>query len=108
MALVVGIDIGTSGVRAMAVDATGRVRGEAKVALPPPRTEGARIFQDPVLWREALFAALGGLGGQVTLEDVAALAVDGTSGTVVAVDAAGEPLGPGLLYNDAAAVEAAG
>ena len=31
-----------------------------------------------------------------------ALAVDGTSGTVLAVDARGEPLGDGLMYNDPA------
>src|SRR5690349_19088573 len=106
MPLVIGIDIGTSGVRAMAVDGTGRVRGEAKVALPGPQVEGARISQDPALWREAMLAAIVGLSGQATLPDVAALAVDGTSGTMVAIDAAGHPLAPGLLYNDAAAVDA--
>jgi sugar (pentulose or hexulose) kinase len=107
MALVIGIDIGTSGLRAMAVDGTGRVSGEAKVALPPPQVEGARVSQEPALWREATLAAIDGLSGQVTLRDVAAVAVDGTSGTMVAIDAAGHPLAPGLLYNDAAAVDAA-
>ncbi|MDQ0469644.1 FGGY-family carbohydrate kinase [Labrys wisconsinensis] len=107
MSLVIGIDIGTSGVRAMAVDERGRIMGEARTALPAPERRGAAVTQDPGLWWTACEASLAVLARQIDPAAVAALAVDGTSGTMLAVDAAGEPLGPGRLYNDGAAEAAA-
>jgi len=107
MSLVVGIDIGTSGVRAMAVDAHGAIVGEARSALLAPEREGARLSQDPALWWAGVEACLTTLAGLVDPTSIAALAVDGTSGTMLAVDEAGTPLGPGRMYNDGAAVEAA-
>ena len=102
-AVALGIDVGTSGVRAVAVDADGAMVGSAVQPLPAPGRDGARIEQAPELWRRALTAALRDLGGRCPLGEVAALAVDGTSGTLVLISAAGEPLGPGLMYNDARA-----
>ena len=89
MSLVIGIDIGTSGVRAMAVDPAGRVTGEARAALPAPQRDGARIVQDAALWWQAADEALLALGRAVDLSQVGAIAVDGTSGTMLAIDAAG-------------------
>lgn len=107
MSVVVGVDIGTSGVRAMAVDERGRIVGEARTALPAPERDGARITQHPDLWWTATAASLAALAGQTDMARVAAIAVDGTSGTMVAIDFEGEPLAPARMYNDGAAVEAA-
>jgi sugar (pentulose or hexulose) kinase len=107
MTLVVGIDIGTSGVRAVAVDPEGRQVGEAKIAMPPPDREGVRICQSPSIWSDAAWQALDALFHNVDPKAVGALAIDGTSGTVMTIDAAGHPVGPGLLYNDAAETAAA-
>ena len=107
MSLVIGIDIGTSGVRAMAVDERGRIMGEARTALPAPDRNGAAMTQHPAQWWSACEASLSVLAGLIDPGEVAALAVDGTSGTMLAIDAGGEPLGPGRMYNDGAAVEAA-
>jgi sugar (pentulose or hexulose) kinase len=104
MSLVIGIDIGTSGVRAMAVDARGLIVGEARTALPPPERSGAMASQRADLWWEAAAASLLALVSQIDPSRVAAIAVDGTSGTMVAVDADGTPLAPGRMYNDGAAV----
>ena len=92
----IGLDLGTSGVRAALVDA-----GGAPIAFAAVAIEGARR-RDPDAWWDATTRALDALRAQATFGGVRALAVDGTSGTVLAVDAAGVPLGPASLYNDRA------
>lgn len=98
-----GIDIGTRGVRACAVDAQGAVRGTASAELPPPQQHGDAIEHDPELWWQAVAAAIGRLGRSLDLAGVERIAVDGTSGTLLLVDAYGRPCSPGLMYNDARA-----
>jgi sugar (pentulose or hexulose) kinase len=88
-----GIDVGTSGVRAAIVDARKRVVGYAAEPFAPA---GAR---DPLAWLGAVEAAI----AQLDLKGVGAIAIDGTSGTLVAVDAHGGPLAEGSMYNDEAA-----
>ena len=103
-----GIDIGTGGVRACIVDSEGDIKGMASAALPPPRQDGDAIDQDPELWWQATVAAVLKLGRTVSLDHVERIAVDGTSGTLLLIDADGVPCSPGLMYNDArAASEAA-
>lgn len=96
-----GIDVGTSGVRACLIDTRRRDLGTARTALPEPlRRAGGAVEQDPELWRQALTATLDDLAGRCDLRAVAAIALDATSATVLACDAAGTPLGPALMYND--------
>lgn len=99
----IGIDAGTSGLRACAIDAVGKQLAEAREALPAPHRNGFAIEQDPGLWREALQRVLPALLAQIAADRVAALTIDGTSGTVLLTDARGEPLTPALMYNDARA-----
>ena len=72
-----------------------------------PRLEAGRIAQAAGLWWRAVEAALGALAGQIAMGEVRAMAVDGTSGTILGVDAAGEPLGHALMYNDPSGAEIA-
>src|SRR5438105_951700 len=109
--LVLGIDVGTSGVRVAAIDQAGHVAAFATSTMPAPLRDGTRITQDPALWARALDDAMASLGSAVDLARIGALAVDGTSGTLVAVDELGRPVAAGSLYNDsadAAAVTAVG
>ena len=109
--LVLGIDVGTSGVRVAAIDHAGYVAAFATSTMPAAQRDGTRITQDPALWARALDDAMAGLGSTVDLARIGALAVDGTSGTLVAVDELGRPVAAGSLYNDsadAAAVAAVG
>lgn len=96
-----GLDFGTSGVRAVVIDAAGAVVAQAARDLPPPTEgpEGARL-QDPLLWWETLERLLAGLRKDGALAGLRSLAVDGTSGTLLLVDPEGRPLGPARLYND--------
>ncbi|MFA7387906.1 MAG: FGGY-family carbohydrate kinase [Thiohalobacteraceae bacterium] len=95
-----GIDVGTSGIRACLIDAGGRTLATLHTALPAPQRTGAAVEQEPGLWWQGLERLLDELSGAHPLRSVAALAIDGTSATLLACDARGEPLGPGLMYND--------
>lgn len=96
--LYLGLDLGTSGARALVIDAAGEIVASGKSALsehgPNPR--------DPRTWAAAATSAVKAALAGTQPKRVRALSVDGTSGTVLAVDARGEPLGAGLMYNDAA------
>ncbi|WP_316181779.1 FGGY-family carbohydrate kinase [Bradyrhizobium sp. SZCCHNRI1009] len=105
--LFVGIDVGTSGVRACAIDARREIKGAAAVPLAAPRQDGNAIDQDPEPWWQATVAALDKLGRIVDLGAIARIAVDGTSGTLLLIDADGRPRSLGLMYNDARAVDEA-
>jgi sugar (pentulose or hexulose) kinase len=100
--LALGIDVGTSGVRVAAIDQAGSIVTSAVSAMPAPLRDGFRITQDPAVWSRALDEAMGRLAVAVDLARVGALAVDGTSGTIVAIDGLGRPVAAGSLYNDRA------
>ncbi|TDH60435.1 carbohydrate kinase [Dankookia rubra] len=96
MGTALGIDLGTSGLRVAVLDAAGRVVAQAGVPLPPSRAT------EPAAWLEALETAL----TWVPLDAVRRIAVAGTSGTLLTVDAAGAPVGPPAMYNAPAPAEA--
>jgi sugar (pentulose or hexulose) kinase len=105
--LFLGIDVGTGGVRACAIDALAGVSGFASAALPAPRVDGNAIDQTPELWWQATVDTIGKLGETVDLGEITRIVVDGTSGTLLLSDAAGRPCTPGLMYNDARATRQA-
>jgi len=100
--LVLGIDVGTSAVRVAAIDQAAKVVAFAASAMSPARRDGQRITQDASVWDRGLDDAMARLASTVDLTRVVALAVDGTSGTLVGVDDRGTPVAAGSLYNDRA------
>jgi D-ribulokinase len=96
-ALFLGLDLGTSGARAVVIGADRQVKATAKSAMAD---HGANP-RDPAVWWAAAQTALQGALAQVDAGTVRAMAVDGTSGTMVGLDAAGAVIGDGLMYNDA-------
>ena len=92
-----GIDIGTSGVRAALLDPSGQTITEAGARM----AEFGDNLRSPSIWRQTLEAALQALFEQADPALIGAVSVDGTSGTVLALDADGTPLGDALMYNDA-------
>jgi sugar (pentulose or hexulose) kinase len=107
--LFLGVDLGTSGCRAIVIDAGGTEVARTSVPLPPPdRPAPGCAEQDPRVWWEGVRAAVRGLPPPGRA-GVVAVAVDGTSGTVLLTDGDGTPVGRALMYDDArAVVEAAG
>lgn len=102
----IGIDLGTSGVRLALTDDSDRILTQLQAPLPPPDRHDGSVRQDPTLWWQAVDGLLTRLAAEADLANVAALAVDGTSGTILLCDAAGEPLAPARMYNDRSAVAA--
>jgi sugar (pentulose or hexulose) kinase len=105
--LYLGVDVGTNGLRVVAIDAEARSNVQVARAMPLPRREVLRVEQDPGIWWRTLGDLLGELAARIDLGRVGRIAVDGTSGTLLLVDAAGRPRGPGVMYNDARGGEAA-
>lgn len=96
-----GIDFGTSGARACVIDAAGAVVAEDR------RDFGTlEDYERAGIWREALWDLVAALPPAIrtALSDVA---LDGTSGTILACDEALAPRHPPLLYDDDRAVEEA-
>lgn len=94
----VGIDIGTGSVKAIAADADGHVVARARVPheLRVPMPD--RFEHDAnVAWREGPVRALAEVGHGL---DVAGVSVAAMIPSLTAVDAAGVPITPGLLYGD--------
>ena len=102
MDLVCGLDVGTSGAKAIAVDARGEVvaRSEQKFTNPPYIPAPGLSEQDATQWWEASKQCLRAIA-RLAGERIAAIAIDSTSGTFVPVDREGHPLIPALMYHDA-------
>ena len=98
-----GIDVGTSGVRIAARDKDGTLKAMASAPLNGPILDFGRALQDPALWWEAMGGAFKAL--DLTGLQVLALAIDGTSGTVLPIDGNGRPVGMASMYNDVAEPE---
>jgi sugar (pentulose or hexulose) kinase len=96
-----GIDIGTSGVRIAAVDKNGSLAALSAAPIAAPLADGGRILQDPAIWWQAVAEAMTALN--LAGKMVRAIAVDGTSGTILAVEPNGTPKGLASMYNDIAA-----
>ncbi len=94
--LFLGLDIGTSGARAIVIDAGGVVQAEGKAVM----ADFGRNHRDPSCWWQAAAAATRKTLRQTDPVSIRAVSVDGTSGTVLGVDGDLEPLGDGAMYND--------
>ncbi|MHB1950639.1 MAG: FGGY-family carbohydrate kinase [Acidiferrobacteraceae bacterium] len=93
------MDLGTSGCRALAIDASLQVVAQQHVALDPPDRSPPASVQDPEAWWTAVCQALNSLVRDRPVAR-AAVAVAATSATCLLCDAAGRPLSPGLMYDD--------
>ncbi len=100
-----GLDLGTQSVRALLVSAAGEVLGVGSHKLTS-RRDGPRHEQSPEEWWLAIAAACReALAALPPRRPVGGVAVDATSGTVLLTDGDGRPLTPGVMYDDARAVE---
>ncbi|HEX3283663.1 MAG TPA: FGGY family carbohydrate kinase, partial [Mycobacterium sp.] len=93
----IGIDIGTTAVKAVAADEHGRVVARTRIphrlGIPAPD----KLEHDAAqAWRNGPLAAL----EQLDRPDARAVAVSAMVPSLTAVDADGVPITPGLLYGD--------
>ncbi|MGA8327825.1 MAG: FGGY-family carbohydrate kinase [Mycobacterium sp.] len=93
----IGIDIGTTAVKAVAADADGRVIARTRIPheLRVPTPDRLEHNADEA-WRRGPLTALEELGRP----DALAVAVSAMVPSMTAVDSDGRPITPGLLYGD--------
>lgn len=92
----IGIDVGTTGLKALAVSAGGEILREKTVRYPT-RLAGLGAEQDARAWWRAATEALPEVVGG---EPVCGVAVTCQAPTLVCVDSEGEPLGAALTWID--------
>ncbi|WP_462321456.1 FGGY-family carbohydrate kinase [Halochromatium sp.] len=110
----IGLDLGTSGCRAIAIDPAAQPIAFAKADLPQRRTTKREttssrantraVEQDPEAWWCAVVGVLGTLIGDLHRYRPQALCVDGTSASILLCTPQGQPLTAALMYNDARAI----
>lgn len=95
----VGIDIGTTSVKAVVADPDGQVVASARVAHPVPIPAPDRLEHDAArAWRRGPRRALKALGAEAA--SARAVSVVAMVPSLTAVDRRGIPRSPGLLYGD--------
>ncbi|MEL7143515.1 MAG: FGGY-family carbohydrate kinase [Cyanobacteria bacterium J06643_4] len=91
-----GIDFGTSGARAIALNTSGDILSQSRHSF------AVGEVANPSAWRQALWALLAGLDS-AALACVQRIAINGTSATALLCDRTLTPLTTALLYNDSTA-----
>ncbi|WP_222194024.1 FGGY family carbohydrate kinase [Modestobacter italicus] len=104
MTVVLGADLGTSGLKLAALDPDGAVVAEAEAAYPVDRPQPGWAQAEVSGWRRALEDALVALSGQLRGRAVTALGLSGQMHGAVLVDGSGTALAPALLWPDRRAV----
>ncbi|MGK5113123.1 MULTISPECIES: xylulokinase [unclassified Geodermatophilus] len=101
--VLLGADVGTSGLKLVALDESGAVVAEEESGYDLARPRPGWAETDPALWRRAFDAALARIAPAVAGRRVRGLGLSGQMHGTVLVDAAGTPLAPAVLWPDARA-----
>lgn len=92
-----GIDFGTSGARAIVIDPEGNIHASSQYSFD-------EVSYLAFSWKTALFGLIEQIPQELRRE-ISAIAIDGTSSTVLLCDRAGNPIDEPILYNDARGVQ---
>ncbi len=99
---VLGLDLGTSGLKGVLAGPDGQVLASARAPYPTRRPAPGRAEQDPSDWAKATAAVVGRLLGHGRSQ-VQAIGLSGMIPTLVTLDQAQEPLGPAITWEDSRA-----
>jgi xylulokinase len=98
--VVIGLDLGTGGVRAIVVDLQGELIAQTTKSYPLLTPQPGWTEQNPADWVEASFKALLEVAQQLNGNRVIALGLSGQMHGMVALNAAGAVIRPAILWND--------
>ena len=96
MNLYLGIDFGTSGARAIVINALGIILAEVQYPFESPH--------QTIIWQKALFSLIEQIPQAIRTE-IKSIAINGTSSTVLLCDNSGNPISQPLMYNDGRGIE---
>jgi len=97
MSITVGIDVGTSAVKAIAVAEDGTLVARREVGYPLSTPRPGWSEQDPEDWWRATEQALDGIAGGA---EIVGIGLSGQMHGLVALDAADRVIRPAILWND--------
>lgn len=98
----VGIDIGTTSVKAVAAEGDGEVLARARIPHRVVSTDPGRFEHDPqAAWIDGVLGAWDQMLAGAADRSIAAVTVSAMVPSMCGVDSAGAPVTPGLLYGDA-------
>ena len=102
MSITLGIDIGTSGTKTIAMDETGRILASASAEYPCDYPKPGWSEQDPDLWWSATVATIRDVlaKGHLKPADIAGIGLSGQMHGSVFLDENGQVLRKALLWND--------
>jgi xylulokinase len=102
VSVTLGIDIGTSGTKTLAIDERGTILASASAEYPCSHPKPGWSEQDPTLWWDATVETLRAVlaAGRFATGDVAGIGLSGQMHGSVFLDEAGEVIRPALLWND--------
>jgi xylulokinase len=100
--IIIGLDIGTQSLKAVAASRDLHALGSASVTYPYQAPASGQAEQDPELWLRALRPAIAGClqAAGARPEDVAGIGFVGQLDGCIAVDQACQALGPALIWMD--------
>ena len=99
----VGIDLGTSALKGVAISADGRVIASARRSYATHRPAPGRGEQDPADWLSALAEVVADLTAQVPSDSWSGVGLSGMIPTLVTLNDRAEPNGPAITWEDARA-----
>ena len=100
MSLLLGIDIGTSGSKAVLIQPDGGVRAEATTEYPMAVPRPGWAEQDPEDWWKAAATSIARVLAGVRSADIAGIGLTGQMHGLVLLDEAGTVLRPCIMWND--------
>lgn len=103
----IGLDLGTSGLKAVLVDDAQTILAEATAPLDAVRPAPGWSEQAPATWLDAADAAMHALGAEVSLDAVRGIGLSGQMHGATLLDANDEVLRPCILWNDTRSAEEA-
>lgn len=101
-ALVLGIDVGTSGTKVLAVEQNGRIIAEAMCTYPLSTPRPGFAEQDPEDWIKATVRSIGAVlqHQDVAADAVCSIGLTGQMHGLVALDKTQKVIRPAILWND--------
>jgi xylulokinase len=102
VSVTLGIDIGTSGTKTIAIDERGTILASASAEYPCDHPRPGWSEQDPEFWWKATVSTVGRVlaQGSVRAADIKAIGLSGQMHGSVFLDGEGRVIRPALLWND--------
>jgi xylulokinase len=95
-----GLDLGTSGLKAVALSTSGAVLARASAAYPTRRPAAGACEQDPADWQRAVEQVTARLAGVIPTRRWRAIGLSGMLPTLVTLGPDGQPNGPAITWQD--------